>query len=79
MISAWRKTTATRNHLIILMALLYFFAQMETFAAGSDRVKQEKQPLAQLDQYNIIWNTPSEDAAGSMPLGNGDIALNAWV
>ncbi len=31
------------------------------------------------DQYNVVWRTPSEDAAGSMPLGNGDITLNAWV
>ena len=28
---------------------------------------------------DILWPTPSENASGSMPLGNGDIALNAWV
>jgi hypothetical protein len=27
----------------------------------------------------VTWSTPSSDARGSMPLGNGDIALNAWV
>lgn len=27
----------------------------------------------------IDWSTPSEDAAGSMPLGNGDIGLNVWI
>jgi hypothetical protein len=31
------------------------------------------------NRYNVIWTTPSADSAGSMPLGNGDIALNAWV
>jgi len=31
------------------------------------------------DAYNIIWHTPSRDSSGSMPLGNGDIALNVWV
>ena len=30
-------------------------------------------------RYNIIWSSPSKDYSGSMPLGNGDIALNAWV
>ncbi|MBV7331838.1 hypothetical protein KFU94_27140 [Chloroflexi bacterium TSY] len=30
-------------------------------------------------RYNITWTTPSEDASGSIPLGNGDIGLNAWV
>ena len=30
-------------------------------------------------RYDVVWETPSRDASGSMPLGNGDIALNAWV
>lgn len=32
-----------------------------------------------LDDYNVIWNSPSKDALGSMPVGNGDITLNLWV
>lgn len=28
---------------------------------------------------NVIWDSPSENALGSMPLGNGDITLNAWA
>ncbi len=39
------------------------------FAAGSDP----------LDRYNVVWNTPSTNSAGSMPLGNGDLAINLWV
>src|SRR6266446_1637362 len=31
------------------------------------------------DQYNVVWNSPSKDSTGSMPLGNGDIGLNVWV
>ncbi|HEY5914569.1 MAG TPA: DUF5703 domain-containing protein [Verrucomicrobiae bacterium] len=34
---------------------------------------------APVDVYNVVWNSPSEDHHGSMPLGNGDVALNAWV
>jgi hypothetical protein len=34
---------------------------------------------AGLDDYNVVWDSPSTDSAGSMPLGNGEIALNAWV
>jgi alpha-L-fucosidase 2 len=30
-------------------------------------------------QYNVVWNTPSEDSFGSMLLGNGDIGMNLWV
>lgn len=32
-----------------------------------------------LDSSNVVWDTPSPDASGSMPLGNGHIGLNAWV
>ena len=31
------------------------------------------------DEYNIVWTSPSANHHGSMPLGNGDIALNAWM
>ena len=29
--------------------------------------------------YEVIWDTPSPDRNGTMPLGNGEIALNAWI
>ncbi len=32
-----------------------------------------------MTNYNVTWTTPSQSARDSMPLGNGDIALNAWV
>ena len=41
-------------------------------AAGFD-------PLAELDRYNVVWDSPSRDAAGSMPIGNGEVGLNVWV
>ena len=34
---------------------------------------------AWLDSYNIVWNSQSADARGSMPIGGGNIALNVWV
>ena len=34
---------------------------------------------AELDACNVVWTTPSKDAAGSMPLGNGKVGLNLWV
>jgi len=33
----------------------------------------------ELDNYDVIWNSPSKDAAGSMPIGNGEVVLNVWV
>jgi len=32
-----------------------------------------------VDRYNVIWDSPSANHHGSMPLGNGDIALNVWM
>ena len=33
----------------------------------------------ELEKYNITWLSPSENEQGSMPLGNGDIGINAWA
>ena len=33
----------------------------------------------QLNQYNIVWDSPSRDHHGSMPIGNGSCGLNVWV
>lgn len=30
-------------------------------------------------QYNVVWESPSTNHHGSMPLGNGEVALNAWM
>ena len=32
-----------------------------------------------VSDYDVIWDSPSEDSSGSMPIGNGDIGLNIWV
>ncbi len=37
-------------------------------------------PLAgEVSDANVVWTSPSQNSAGSMPLGNGDIGINAWV
>lgn len=32
-----------------------------------------------ISRHDVVWKTPSTDAHGSMPLGNGDITVNAWI
>ena len=32
-----------------------------------------------LGQYNVVWDSPSVDASGQMPLGNGDIAAGVYA
>lgn len=29
--------------------------------------------------YDTVWTTQSNNSAGSMPVGGGDIGLNVWV
>jgi hypothetical protein len=31
------------------------------------------------ERYNVVWDSPSADEHGSMPLGNGSTGLNAWI
>jgi alpha-L-fucosidase 2 len=35
--------------------------------------------LHRVRRYNVEWTGPSDGPLGSMPLGNGDITVNAWV
>ena len=30
-------------------------------------------------RYNVVWDSPSKDASGVMPLGNGDIAAGVYA
>ena len=36
-------------------------------------------PGAPVDAFNVAWDSPSANHHGSMPIGNGDITLNAWM
>jgi len=35
--------------------------------------------LGATDAGRVIWETPSADSNGTMPLGNGEVAVNAWI
>jgi hypothetical protein len=32
-----------------------------------------------ISDYALVWTSPSADAAGSVPIGNGELGANAWV
>ena len=34
---------------------------------------------SELDVYNVVWNSQSENSGDSMPVSGGDIGLNVWV
>ncbi|MBN1817121.1 MAG: hypothetical protein JW828_07145 [Sedimentisphaerales bacterium] len=51
------------------MAILFLISGIISLARSS----------SEMDRYNVLWTSPSKDASGSMPLGNGDIGLNVWM
>ncbi len=61
-----------RSPVLIAMVLL---------AAARMSASQDSRPSweSRLDGQNVRWESPSKDAAGSMPLGNGEVVLNVWV
>lgn len=50
--------------------ILFFLATLGIFASG--------QPVS-IDQYNVVWNSQSQNSSESMPCGGGDIGLNVWA
>lgn len=60
------------KHLRLIATLLWVLTgQASTVTAQSASPR--------LEDYDVVWNKPSADSSGSMPVGNGDIALNAWM
>ena len=45
----------------------------------SCRTAKSNEESSYVDPYNVVWESPSKDHHGSMPIGNGDIGLNLWV
>ncbi len=62
-----------KTSLSVLLAFIAIGVGVCSVAIG---VEKSEDPLS---QYNVIWETPSKDSSGSMPIGNGDIGLNVWV
>jgi alpha-L-fucosidase 2 len=58
----------------LLPAGLLFFSVLNADAQAN---KSDLNTL--LAANNVSWNTPGPSSQQSMPLGNGDIGLNAWV
>ncbi len=63
--NAFRLTWAT------IFTILAAFSAQAISAAPSGPLTAQR--------YNVVWDSPSTNSSGSMPLGNGDIGLNVWA
>lgn len=32
-----------------------------------------------VNNYSVLWDSPSKDASGAMPIGNGEVGANVWM
>ncbi|MCX6873606.1 MAG: DUF5703 domain-containing protein [Verrucomicrobia bacterium] len=62
-----------RNHLQRTVSITLCLALV---AAIPSDASESADPL---DACNVAWDSPSQNAHGSMPLGNGEVGINAWV
>lgn len=60
-----------------LASILFAATVLAAFAVRA--AEPAADPLAYLDGCNVVWKSPSNNAHDSMPLGNGDVGVNAWV
>ena len=61
------------NHVVVMTCCLIaalLIQHVTAFAAPG---------VNRMSRYNVVWNTPSRDATGVMPLGNGDLAAGVYA
>jgi alpha-L-fucosidase 2 len=63
---------------ILLLWGVYFPNTNQHFGEVKSPLNPEKK-YTQVTDYQVVWDSPSENEHASMPLGNGDIGLNVWV
>lgn len=67
----WSLSNAGRHSILSILSVAAFGLS----ACHSERCSA----ATSLEECNVVWETPSGDSSGSMPIGNGDIGLNVWT
>src|SRR4030067_2718608 len=70
------RPTAKHRTLSTIGVLL---AALISASAAAGNAAERYDPLKALEKYHVTWDSPSRDARGSMPAGNGDISPKVWV
>ncbi len=65
--------------MLTLSCVLLTSTALPAATAAADNARGNPAVAAALAVHNVVWDSPSKDAHGSMPLGNGDVGINAWV
>ncbi len=63
----------------ITVALLLFIGQLVHAADAPARMADKTAAGPGVERYNVVWDSPSKDKSGEMPIGNGDIAAGVYA
>jgi hypothetical protein len=66
----------TTRYTVIAFTTALLLAPPGRLQAAEPSAEAAAQRMA---RYNVVWNTPSKDASGVMPIGNGDIAAGVYA
>jgi len=65
-----------RNKGVLRIAVVQAIAALLLPSLCRAAAQKAKHPV---DQYNVVWASPSRNSGESMPCSGGDIGLNVWV
>ncbi len=66
----------SKNALVLVLSISWFTVSGVLHAADSS---QDAMATERSSRYNVVWESPSRDASGVMPIGNGDIAAGVYA
>ena len=64
----------TAWHRMKVILPLAFLSLLSSYSMAQDIVIDDP-----VSKYNVVWYSPSKDASGTMPIGNGDLAANVYA
>lgn len=64
-----------RSPVFLLSLFLFVLFFNGSICVSKESASERNAP----DFYTLIWNEPSDDYYASVPLGNGELGVNAWV
>jgi hypothetical protein len=69
--------TRMKKPFVILTFMSLGLAVSAAAAPGAPASNESTSPAAEL--VEVVWDSPSVDSRGSLPIGNGDMGANVWV
>lgn len=83
---SFASTKITTLTIAIVLGIFLSPGKAEKQPLSNSSVTQANEPILNSDtmrtdlhRYNVIWNSPSKDASGVMPIGNGDIGAGVYA